>query len=41
MLKEWIGEYGHEKIVVDAINQNDFDADPDKFLKEREGNYKI
>ena len=40
MLKEWIGEFGHGKIEVDAINQNDFDADPEKYLKDEEGNYK-
>ena len=40
MLKEWIGEFGHGKIEVDAINQNDFDADPDKYLRDEDGNYK-
>lgn len=40
MLKEWIGEYGQGAIEVDAINQHDFDANPDKYLKDKDGNYK-
>src|SRR5690625_1208673 len=39
MLKDWIGEYGKDRIYVDAINQEDFNNDPDKYLRDSSGNY--
>ena len=39
-LKEWVKDYGMGLIDVDSINQNDFDADPQKWLKNSDGTYK-
>lgn len=39
LLNDWIKEYGLGKIDVASINQEDFEANPNKYLKDSSGNY--
>lgn len=40
ILKDWIGTYGLGLIHIDSLNKEDFEANPDKWIKNPDGSYK-
>ena len=40
VLKDWISTYGLGMIQIESLNKEDFESDPDKWIKNPDGSYK-